>query len=161
VVDKVANSVTITCYPSLVVKAPKVPENRLQQVRVGARWDAVHCVVTAHHRANLGVTHTCLEGREIVGAEVLLRDDGVEGGAVISLPVLNVVPRRKRFRNVIVASLRKGLPRKVLAVRGDLKQRRVNPALQTINETENIFRNSQRVFPRRFLTSAPARVAEG
>lgn len=72
------------------------------------RYDAqdVDIVAAVHDEGDTGVADVTLEQGEVVLAEVLQGDDGVEGDVDVALPVLKVVHG------------------KVLAVGGDLKVRR-------------------------------------
>ena len=65
-VEDVLNRVAIAGDPSLVVEAPRVPKNVLQQEAIRARRDSVYSVVRAHDAPDLRVPDACLERGQVV-----------------------------------------------------------------------------------------------
>lgn len=64
---KICSYITITRHPLILISpAPMLTQNCLEQVRVGAGRDTIDGIVTAHEGADIGVSGTAFEWREVV-----------------------------------------------------------------------------------------------
>jgi hypothetical protein len=90
-VEDALNGVAVGHDPTVVGKLPVVAQDGLEKVAVGACGNAVHRVITAHDRHDLGVAYTALEGLEVVLAELLSGDNRVELPLNYAAPVVQVI----------------------------------------------------------------------
>lgn len=140
--EDIVHRVAVGCDPSTnIVEAPVVAQDRLQKVGIRARRDAVYGVIAAHDGRDLGIADTALEWRQVELAHVLGGHHRVERHAAVAFPIFQVVRRE------------------VLAVCDNLVVRlRVDPALQSLDEVEDILGDMEGILAGGFLSTAPARV---
>lgn len=137
----ISYSITITGDPTIIGEAPVIPQDGLEQERGSTRWETIDGIIRTHDTCNLCIPDAGLERREVVLAEILLRDNSVEPVTDITLPVFHIIGS------------------KVLAIGNDLEVRlRVKPALQAYNQVVHVVRKMERIFSWCLLTSAPSRV---